>query len=48
VVRWRNDDRLPFEEIGRRLGSSEEAARKVWVRALEQLADLLEPPHASG
>jgi RNA polymerase sigma-70 factor (ECF subfamily) len=48
VIRWRNDERLTFGEIGQRLGSSEEAARKVWVRALEQLEDLLEPPHASG
>jgi RNA polymerase sigma-70 factor (ECF subfamily) len=37
VVMWRNYDRLPFDEIGRRLGRSAEAARKLWVRAVEQL-----------
>jgi RNA polymerase sigma-70 factor (ECF subfamily) len=37
VVTWRNYDRLPFDEIGRRLGRSAEAARKLWVRAVEQL-----------
>jgi RNA polymerase sigma-70 factor (ECF subfamily) len=37
VVTWRNYDRLPFEEIGRRLGRSADAARKLWVRAVEQL-----------
>jgi RNA polymerase sigma-70 factor (ECF subfamily) len=37
VVTWRNYDRLPFDEIGRRLGRSAEAARKLWVRAVEHL-----------
>jgi RNA polymerase sigma-70 factor (ECF subfamily) len=37
VVMWRNYDRLPFDEIGRRLDRSAEAARKLWVRAVEQL-----------
>jgi RNA polymerase sigma-70 factor (ECF subfamily) len=37
VVTWRSYDRLPFDEIGRRLGRSPEAARKLWVRAVEQL-----------
>jgi RNA polymerase sigma factor (sigma-70 family) len=45
VIHWRNYDRLPFEEIGRRLGRSAEAARKLWTRALEELQALLEPPH---
>jgi RNA polymerase sigma-70 factor, ECF subfamily len=42
VVAWRNYDRLPFDEIGRRTGRSAEAARKLWVRALERLEQLLE------
>jgi len=37
VVTWRNYDRLPFDEIGQRLGRSAEAARKLWVRAVERL-----------
>jgi RNA polymerase sigma-70 factor (ECF subfamily) len=41
VVLWRNYDRLPFEEIGRRLDRSAEAARKLWVRAIEQLQQSL-------
>src|SRR3954447_5435699 len=48
VVLWRNYERLPFEEIGRRLDRSGEAARKVWTRALEQLQQLLESPDESG
>jgi RNA polymerase sigma-70 factor (ECF subfamily) len=44
VVRWRNYDRLSFEEIGERLGRSADAARKLWERALKELEDLLEPP----
>jgi RNA polymerase sigma-70 factor (ECF subfamily) len=43
VIRWRNYDRLPFAEIGRRLGRSAEAARKVWARALEELRQALDP-----
>jgi RNA polymerase sigma factor (sigma-70 family) len=36
VIRWRNYERCSFEEIGRRLGKSAEAARKVWVRAVRE------------
>jgi RNA polymerase sigma-70 factor (ECF subfamily) len=43
VILWRTRDGLPFEEIGRRLDRSERAARKLWVRALERLQNLLEP-----
>jgi RNA polymerase sigma-70 factor (ECF subfamily) len=48
VIRWRNYDRLPFEEIGQRLGVSAEAARKTWARALRELQAKLEPPHGTG
>ncbi len=45
VVIWRNHENQPFEEIGRRLGGSDEMARKVWTRALLKLRDELgEPP----
>jgi len=47
VIRWRNYDCLPFEEIGRRLDRSADAARKLWTRALEQLEQRLEP-HNNG
>jgi RNA polymerase sigma-70 factor (ECF subfamily) len=45
VVVWRHQDRLSFEEIGRRLQCSSEAARKLWPRALAQLRKELGPGH---
>lgn len=42
VVVWRHQEQLAFEEIGRRLGGSTEAARKVWNRAIHQLRRELE------
>jgi RNA polymerase sigma-70 factor (ECF subfamily) len=45
IIQWRNYQELPFAEIGRRLGVSEDAARKRWTRALERLQDLMEPGH---
>lgn len=44
VIAWRNFERLSFEEIGRRLGRSAGAARKLWVRAVERLQALLDMP----
>ncbi len=38
VINWRNGERCSFEEIGRRLGRSGEAARKLWVRAIDRLS----------
>lgn len=37
VVLLRNWEELPFEEIGRRIDRSPEAARKLWMRAIRQL-----------
>ena len=37
VIQWRNYDRASFEDIGQRLKRSADAARKLWVRALEML-----------
>jgi RNA polymerase sigma-70 factor, ECF subfamily len=34
---WRHHDQLSWDEIGRRMGSSADAARKVWSRAIHQL-----------
>jgi RNA polymerase sigma-70 factor (ECF subfamily) len=42
VIVWRQWERLPFAEIGRRLGRGEEAARKAYVRGLERLRGELE------
>ena len=41
VIRMRNWERLTFAEIGRRMGRSEEAAKKLWARALTSLKDAL-------
>ena len=45
VIQLRNWELLPFDEIGRRMQRSAGAARALWVRALEQLADALGPSH---
>ncbi len=37
VIQMRNWQLMSFSEIGSRLNRSEDAARKLWVRALEQL-----------
>jgi RNA polymerase sigma-70 factor (ECF subfamily) len=34
---WRHHEQLSWEEIGRRMGCSADAARKVWSRAIHQL-----------
>jgi RNA polymerase sigma-70 factor (ECF subfamily) len=41
VLLYRHRDHLPFDEIGRRMGRSGEAARKLWGRALERLRGAL-------
>ena len=41
VIQWRNYELQSFEEIGKRLGRSAEAARKVWARAIEQMHRLM-------
>ncbi len=40
----RHLEELPFEEIGRRLNRSANAARKLWARAVEMLHEEWEPP----
>jgi RNA polymerase sigma-70 factor (ECF subfamily) len=37
AVLWRHHEECSFDEIGRRLGLSNVAARKVWLKALAQL-----------
>ncbi len=41
VIGLRHFDALPFEEVGRRMGRSPEAARKLWSRALTRLQRML-------
>jgi RNA polymerase sigma-70 factor (ECF subfamily) len=42
VIRLRHLERRPFAEVGRLMGVSAEAARKLWLRALRQLRPFLE------
>jgi RNA polymerase sigma-70 factor (ECF subfamily) len=37
VILWHHRDGLPFCEIGRRLGRSADAARRLWSRAIDRL-----------
>lgn len=39
VVELRSFQNRPFEEVGRTIGKSGEAARKIWARAIEELAE---------
>ena len=41
AIMLRNWERLSFAEIGQQLGRSEEAARKLWTRAVLRLGDEL-------
>jgi RNA polymerase sigma-70 factor (ECF subfamily) len=45
VLELRSRDRLTFAEIGERLGKTDEAARKIFGRALERLREILGPSH---
>jgi RNA polymerase sigma-70 factor (ECF subfamily) len=45
VVVWHYREGATFEEIADRLGTTAEAARKLWVRALVRLRDALGPSH---
>jgi RNA polymerase sigma-70 factor, ECF subfamily len=41
IIKWRTDERCSFEQIGRRIGRSSEAARKLWARAIDRLQQIL-------
>jgi RNA polymerase sigma-70 factor (ECF subfamily) len=45
VLRLRYEEERSFEEIGRQLGRSANAARKLWERAVDRLEQELEGPH---
>lgn len=48
VIRLRNQNRLPFDEIGKRMQRSADAARRLWSRAIERLQEEWESLHDSG
>jgi RNA polymerase sigma-70 factor (ECF subfamily) len=41
VIVWRNRENRSFGEIGRLLGRSHQAARKLWARAIEHLQEIV-------
>jgi RNA polymerase sigma-70 factor (ECF subfamily) len=43
IILLRHEQELPFEEIGRQMGRSANAAQKLWARAVERLQHELEP-----
>jgi RNA polymerase sigma-70 factor (ECF subfamily) len=45
VVCWHHEERLTFEQIADRLGTTAEAARKIWGRALLRLREALGSAH---
>ena len=45
VIGWHHHDRLTFGAIAERLGTSPDAAQKLWGRALIRLRELLGPEH---
>jgi RNA polymerase sigma-70 factor (ECF subfamily) len=47
VLLLRNMVRLPFEEVGQRMGRSAGACRMLWMRAIANLRDTL-PPSCAG
>lgn len=48
VLVLRNIERLPFEEVGRRMGRSSGACRMLWMRAIESLKHVLVAAAARG
>ncbi len=45
VIAWHHHERLTFIEIARRMGISDDAAQKLWGRALVRLREILGPEH---
>ncbi len=48
VIEIRSLERLPFAEVGRRMGRSEDAVGKLWFRAIEKLREELTAAEDSG
>lgn len=43
VLRWRYQEELSFVEIGERLGRSQDAVRRLWAQAIDELQQRLTP-----
>jgi RNA polymerase sigma-70 factor (ECF subfamily) len=39
VIQFRSLEGMSFEEVGQAIGKSADAARKIWARAIDELAD---------
>jgi RNA polymerase sigma-70 factor, ECF subfamily len=48
VLLLKSIENLTFPQIAERLGSTEDAVRKLWGRAVEELLKLLDSPHESA
>jgi RNA polymerase sigma-70 factor (ECF subfamily) len=48
VLLWHTTEHLTFTQIADKLGSTTDAVRKLWGRAVEELAKLLDSPHESA
>lgn len=48
ILRLHSSEGLTFVQIAAQLGSTADAVRKLWGRAVEELARLLESPHESA
>ena len=48
IIVWRNWENRSFTEIGRDLGRTQQAARKLWARAIEQLHIIVESYESRG
>jgi RNA polymerase sigma-70 factor (ECF subfamily) len=48
VIRLRNLEQLPFDEVARRMGRSRPAVQMLWMRALKQLETILQQADASS
>jgi RNA polymerase sigma-70 factor (ECF subfamily) len=47
VIRLHSYERYTFEEIGRRMGRSDDAIRKLWTRAIDKLREVLDATHGT-
>lgn len=43
VILLRNLERLPFDEVGQRMGRSRPAVQMLWMRAIKKLEEILRP-----
>lgn len=48
VIQLRSIDQLSFEEVGRRMGRTDDASQKLWARAVQNLTRALHAREAEG